>query len=120
MKPVRKVIIFSALIMFVTGCNFSNSWQGKHQDNLSASAAKASQVASDRFAIFIASEKKYGSLGIFLSDIKNYKKTVSEKPDGYLITFLPKNYQGRSVFGGGGSYLIDKNQYRVIQEEHFK
>lgn len=120
MNTIRIFVLISAILLSVNGCRYENSSMAEAQSNLSNGAAKAASLARTRFANFISPEKKYGELGLFLSDVNNYDMTVDERDVNYLVTFYPKRYNGRILKGGGGVYIISKNNFSIIREEHSK
>jgi len=44
----------------------------------------------------------------FLADIKNYEIRIATVSDGYSIKFVPSQYPGGTVKGGGAKYVIQK------------
>lgn len=109
MSITRIFVLIFMLLLSVNGCRSENSSIAEAQGNLSSSATKAASLARARFANFISPEKKYGELGLFLSDVNNYDMTVDERGGNYLVTFYPKRYNGRVLKGGSGVYIISKS-----------
>ena len=76
-------------------------------------------MAVGRFANSIKNEPK-NDLDVFAGSVRNYNVTVTVEDGSYDFTFEPKPYHGRLLKGGGAFYKIDKKEYKVIEEKHFK
>lgn len=120
MISLRPLILMSSLLLSVNGCIPTDSQKIESQGHLSSGAKRAEGLAIDKFAAFIAPERKYGNLGLFLSDVKNYDVAVDERSESYTITFRPRGYRGRSLNGGGGLYVLSKKDLSILREEHSK
>jgi hypothetical protein len=81
---------------------------------------KASDVA---YTTFVGSLKKMGEnsdLENFAREVENYDMHVKEQSDTYTFTFFIRHYHGRSLKGGGASFVIQKSTYKVLSTEYYK
>ena len=120
MNNIRLAALTFALLLSVNGCRSGDPSMAEMQGHLSSGATRAAALARTRFANFIGPEKGHGELGLFLSDVNNYDVTVDERDGNYLVTFRPGRYKGRALKGGGGSYVISRNDFSVVREWHSK
>lgn len=80
---------------------------------------EAGAIAVGSFASSIKNDAKT-ELDVFSGSVKNYNVTVKVEDASYDFTFELKPYHGRLLKGGGAFYKIDKKEYRVVEEKHFK
>ena len=64
--------------------------------------------------------EKSNELAIYLSSIENYKFTLQQNEDFYIVLIEPVFPPGEIIFGGGREYRISKKDLRIVQSVGYK
>ncbi|WP_020564390.1 hypothetical protein [Methylosarcina fibrata] len=105
--------------------NTSNKCEGLYcpQDQvvLSGDYFKAVSVAAMDFQQVLQQKihNTHSKLGLFLSDLRNYLILIDVESDGsILIDFHPKNFEDAPVKGGGASYKVSPETFKILEKEY--
>lgn len=121
-KKYNLYVIYFLLTYMMVGVtpSFADNMQLTKYE-LSGMALKICNIAFSDFSKKIESYSNDDSeLGTFMSHIENYSIRFESVSDLYLVTFIPKTFNGRPVKGGGAYYEIDKNTLTIEKKLYYK
>lgn len=126
-NSIRQYILLGLLILCFGWTNESEA-QSKASDcaDVDASSLKVTQalgIAYLKFASAVAAESRGPGdkrLLEFLGRMENYKITITEEPTSFVIQFVPVEYTGGSIRGGGAAYSVGKASMEIESVELFE
>lgn len=90
--------------------------------NIPGDYLKAAMVAGQAFQEYLHEEwrNNFSPVAPHLSDISNYSIAVSRESKGgkYKIEFSPEPFQDSPIKGGGATYVIDGQTFRILKKEY--
>lgn len=75
----------------------------------------AGAAAHKAFSEQIVRKGEGSELSSFLGKISNYEVHLSEEAGYFLVVFVPRAFKGETLRGGGASFKVGKEDFRIIE-----
>lgn len=120
------VLLLFGVLFFISQVSFAREncvgfYCPQDQTVLPGEYFKATSIAANDFQKVLEENAKgnKSKLGSFLSDIKNFVILISKESTGViLIDFHPNNFEDSPVKGGGASYKISSETFKILEKEY--